>query len=95
MQMLGRHGRIVVIGNRGNVEINARDIMAMDGAILGMSLPYASDDEKASIYSALGAALEIGVANPVVAREYPLKDAPQAHKDVIGGSTHGKLVLLP
>jgi NADPH2:quinone reductase len=95
MQMLGRHGRIVVIGNRGNVEINARDIMAKDGAILGMSLPYASDAEKASIYSALGAALEIGVARPVVAREYPLKDAPQAHRDIISGSTHGKLVLLP
>lgn len=95
MQMLGRYGRIVVIGNRGNVEINARDIMAKDGAILGMSLPYASDADRASIYSALGAALEIGVANPVVAREYALKDAPQAHKDVIGGSTHGKLVLLP
>lgn len=95
MQMLGRHGRIVVVGNRGNVEINARDIMAKDGAILGMSLPYASDAEKASIYSALGAALEIGVANPVVAREYSLKDAAQAHKDIIERSSHGKLVLLP
>jgi NADPH2:quinone reductase len=95
MQMLGRHGRIVVVGNRGNVEINARDIMAKDGAILGISLPYASDAEKASIYSALNSALEIGVANPVVAREYPLKTAPQAHKDLIEGSSHGKLVLLP
>lgn len=95
MKMLGRHGRIVVIGNRGNVEVNARDIMAKDGAILGMSLPYASDAEKASIYSALEAALEIGVAKPVVSREYPLKDAPQAHKHVMERSSHGKLVLIP
>ena len=95
MQMLGRHGRIVTVGNRGSIEINARDIMGKDGAILGMSLPYASDAEKASIYSALGAALEIGVAKPVVAREYSFKDAPQAHKDGIEKSTHGKLVLLP
>lgn len=95
MKMLGRHGRIVVIGNRGNVEINARDIMAKDGAILGMSLPYASEVERAAIYSALEAALEIGVAKPVISREYPLKDATQAHKDVIEKSTHGKLVLLP
>jgi len=95
MQLLGRHGRIVVVGNRGTIEINARDIMAKDGAILGMSLPYASDAEKAAIYSAIGAALEIGVAHPVVAHEYPLKDATQAHKDVMEKSTHGKLVLLP
>ena len=95
MQMLGRRGRIVVIGNRGSIEINPRDIMAKDGAILGMSLPYASDEEKAAMYSAIGEALRIGVANPVVAKEYPLKDAPQAHEDVIGKSTHGKLVILP
>ena len=95
MQMLGRHGRIVVIGNRGTIEINPRDIMAKDGVILGMSLPYASDEEKAAMYSAIGEALRIGVANPVVAKEYPLKDAPKAHEDVIGKSTHGKLVLLP
>ncbi len=95
MKMLGRLGRIVVIGNRGNVEINARDIMGKDGAILGMSLPYASEAERASIYSALDAALEIGVANPVVAREYPLKDAAQAQKDIMEKSTHGKLVLSP
>jgi NADPH2:quinone reductase len=95
MQMLGRHGRIVVIGNRGTVEVNARDIMAKDGAILGMSIPYASDAEKAAIYSALEAALQIGVAKPVISHEYSLKDAPKAHQDVIGKSTHGKLVLLP
>jgi len=95
MKMLGRHGRIVVIGNRGNIEINARDIMGKDGAILGMSLPYASDAERASIYSALNAALEIGVAKPVVSREYALKDVAQAHKDIMESSSHGKLVLLP
>lgn len=95
MQMLGKRGRIVVIGNRGTIEINPRDIMAKDGVILGMSLPSASAAEQASIYSALDAALGIGVANPVVSREYPLQNAPQAHKDVIEKSTHGKLVLLP
>jgi len=95
MQMLGRHGRIIVIGNRGTIEVNPRDIMAKDGAILGMSLPTANDGEKAAIYSALGAALEIGVAKPIVSKEYPLADAAKAHVDVIESSTHGKLVLIP
>ncbi|HEY3929806.1 MAG TPA: NADPH:quinone reductase [Candidatus Koribacter sp.] len=95
MQMIGSHGRIIVIGNRGNIEINPRDIMAKNAAILGMSLPYSTEAEKASIYAALDSALEIGVANPVVSKEYSLKDVAQAHKDVIEKSTHGKLVLLP
>lgn len=95
MQMIGSHGRIIVIGNRGNIEINPRDIMAKNAAILGMSLPFSTEAEKTSIYSALDSALEIGVANPVISKEYPLKDAGQAHKDVIEKSTHGKLVLLP
>jgi NADPH:quinone reductase len=95
MQMLGRYGRIVVIGNRGNIEVNPRDIMAKDGAILGMSLPTASDSERESIYSAIGSALEIGIAKPIVAREYPLQDVAKAHADVMEKSTHGKLVLIP
>ncbi|ABF40369.1 Alcohol dehydrogenase, zinc-binding protein [Candidatus Koribacter versatilis Ellin345] len=95
MQMLGRHGRIVVIGNRGSIEVNPRDIMAKDGAILGMSLPTASDVEKSAIYSAIGSALEIGVAKPVVSKEYPLADAAKAQVDVIESSSHGKLVLVP
>lgn len=95
MQMLGTYGRIVVIGNRGEIQINPRDIMAKNGAILGMSLPFATPAEHAAIYSAIGSALEIGVARPVVSHEYPLKDAPQAHTDVMGKSTHGKLVLVP
>ena len=35
-------GRIVVIGNRGNTEINARLAMNKDAAILGMALFHAS-----------------------------------------------------
>ena len=95
MQMLGRYGRIVVIGNRGTIEVNPRDIMAKDGAILGMSLPTATDAERDAIYSAIGSALEIGVAKPIVAREYPLQDVSKAHTDVMEKSTHGKLVLVP
>ena len=36
-------GRVVVIGNRGTIEINPRDAMAREGSILGLTLFAATD----------------------------------------------------
>src|SRR6185436_6180307 len=36
--LLAKHGRVVVVGNRGRVEIDARQAMGRDAAILGMTL---------------------------------------------------------
>ena len=38
LSLLTRFGRVVVIGNRGRVEIDARQAMGRDAAILGMTL---------------------------------------------------------
>ena len=43
------HGRVVVVGNRGRVEIDARQAMGRDAAILGMTLFNVSDPDLASI----------------------------------------------
>jgi len=53
--VLALRGRIVVIGNRGTVEINARQAMVRDAAILGMVLWNTPEDEMAGIQAALGA----------------------------------------
>ncbi len=45
-------GRIVVIGNRGNTEINARIAMNKDAAILGMALNHATPAQLAGIHAA-------------------------------------------
>src|SRR4029077_15397186 len=36
LQVLAKRGRIAVIGNRGSIEINPRDLMKAHGAILGV-----------------------------------------------------------
>src|SRR5262249_50228227 len=41
--VIARNGRIVVIGNRGAIEINPRAAMQRDAVILGMMLPNASE----------------------------------------------------
>lgn len=88
-------GRVVVVGSRGPVEINARDTMGRDAAILGMLLFNTPADELAGIHRALFAGLENGSLRPVVGRELPLADAPEAHAAVLRPGAQGKIVLIP
>lgn len=92
---LAQGGRVVVIGNRGAIEINPRDAMGRDAAILGMSLFNASPRELGSIHAALFAGLESGTLRPVVGQEMPLAEAPRAHATVIEPGAYGKIVLIP
>ena len=88
-------GRIVVIGNRGRVEIDARQAMGKDATILGMTLFNISDADMASINSYMTAVLANGTLKPVVGREFPLADAGKAQDAVMAAGALGKIVLLP
>lgn len=93
--ILAPGGRVVVIGNRGTIEINPRDAMTRDGSILGMSLWNATPDDLFSIHSALIAGLENKTLRPVIGQEIPLKDAARAHVAVLEPGAYGKIVLIP
>jgi NADPH:quinone reductase len=95
LKVLAKLGRVVVIGNRGNVEINPRDAMVRDAVIFGMTLFNASEQELASVHAALVAGLENGTLRPIVGREMPLEDAPRAHHTVLEPGAFGKIVLIP
>lgn len=88
-------GRIVVIGSRGRVEINPRQLMTRDATVLGMSLFNATERELAAVHAALGAGLADGTLRPVVGREMPLMDAARAHEQVLAPGAYGKIVLIP
>lgn len=95
LALLAKGGRVVVIGSRGSVEINPRDTMSRDAAILGMALINASDAEFAAIHAGLSAGFENGTLSPVVREELPLGDAPRAHERVLEAGAYGKIVLVP
>jgi NADPH2:quinone reductase len=95
LDVIAMHARIVVIGNRGRVEIDARKSMGKDAAILGMTLFNATREEFHEIHSGLVAGLESGTLNPVVGRELPLADAAKAHVAVMEPGAFGKIVLVP
>ncbi len=95
LTLLALRGRVVVIGNRGSIEINPRATMQRDLGILGLTLMNATKEELVSIHAALVAGLESGTLNPVVGREMPLADAPRAHRAVMEPGAYGKIVLIP
>jgi len=95
LNLLAPRGRVVVIGSRGTVEINPRDTMRRDAAILGFTLLNASREELARIHAAVVAGLESGTLRPVVGREMPLAEAPRAHQAVMEPGAYGKIVLVP
>ena len=95
LTLLALRGRVVVIGNRGSIEINPRATMQRDLSILGLTLMNATKEELVGIHAALLAGLESGTLNPVVGREMPLADAPRAHRAVMEPGAYGKIILIP
>jgi NADPH2:quinone reductase len=95
LEILGMRGRVVVIGNRGRVEIDPRKAMGKDGAVLGMTLFNADAAEFREIHAGLVAGLENGTLRPVIGKEFALRDAPKAHQAVMEPGAFGKIVLVP
>lgn len=93
--VLAHAGRVVVIGSRGTVEINPRDLMARGAAIFGMILWKTPAADAASIHAGLYGGLASGALHPVIAGELPLADAPRAHELVMQAGARGKYVLIP
>jgi NADPH2:quinone reductase len=95
MDIAAKYGRIVVIGNRGPVEINPREAMMKDLDIIGIALPNTSPDEMTTIHAALGKGLADGRLNPVIGKELPLAEAVESHHAVLRPGAYGKIVLIP
>jgi NADPH2:quinone reductase len=95
LKMLAQYGRVIVIGNRGEITINPRDLMARRSSVRGFTLWATTESEVAEIHAALYAGMENGTLRPVVGKKIPLADAPRAHKEVLAPGAAGKIVLIP
>jgi len=93
LEVLALHGRVMVVGNRGRVEIDPRKMMGKDGTVLGMTMFNATAEEQSTIHAALGAGLANGTLSPVIGREFPLAKAADAHGAVMEAGAFGKIVL--
>jgi NADPH:quinone reductase len=96
LNIIAKHGRIVIIGNRGSIEINPRGTMARECDIRGVMLFGASPEEFQAMHAAIFAGLEAGTLRPVIAKKFSLADAAKAHETVMQhGGAHGKIILVP
>ena len=94
LKMLALHGRVVVIGSRGDVTITPRDLMTRRSSVLAFSLWAAQPAEVTEIHAGLIAGLENGTLRPVVGKQLPLAEAARAHKEILEPGAAGKIVLV-
>jgi NADPH2:quinone reductase len=95
LKLLAQYGRVIVIGNRGEITINPRELMLRRAMVRGFTLWATTEAESAEIHAAIAAGLENGTLRPIVGKEFPLKDAPKAHQEVLAPGAFGKIVLIP
>ena len=95
LKLLALFGRVIIIGNRGEITINPRDFMARRTSARGFTLWAATEAELNDCFAGIGAGLTNGTLRPIVGKELPLKDAAQAHIDVLAPGAHGKIALIP
>ncbi len=95
LKILALNGRVIVIGNRGEITINPRDLMGRRSSARGFTLWAATEVEVAEMHAAIAAGLENSTLRPIVGKEMPLKDAARAHQEILAGGSFGKIVLIP
>ncbi|HTT32034.1 MAG TPA: NADPH:quinone reductase [Methylomirabilota bacterium] len=95
LKLLAINGRVIIIGNRGEITINPRDLMLRRASARGFTLWAITPAEEADIHAGLIAGLENGTLRPVVGKEMPLGDAARAHKEILEPGAAGKIVLIP
>ncbi|HEY2548789.1 MAG TPA: NADPH:quinone reductase [Candidatus Acidoferrum sp.] len=94
LKLLATNGRVIIIGNRGEITINPRDLMSRRASARGFTLWAITPAEEADIHAGLIAGMENETLRPVVGKEMPLAEAARAHKEILEPGAAGKIVLV-
>jgi len=94
-KLLANNGRVIVIGSRGEVTINPRELMGRRASIRAFTLWGITAEEEADIHAGLFAGLQSGTLRPIVGKELSLAEAARAHKEILEPGSAGKIVLVP
>jgi NADPH:quinone reductase len=95
LKMLAQHGRVVIIGSRGDVNITPRDIMSRRATVLGFTVWAVQPGEVIEIRAGLFAGLENGTLRPVVGKQFPLAEGARAHREILEPGASGQIILVP
>ncbi len=95
MNLAAKYGRIIIIGNRGEITINPRMAMMKELDIRGLALWNARPEQVKPMMNDILAGVADGSVRPVIGREMPLAEAAAAHVAVLEPGAYGKIVLIP
>lgn len=97
LPLMAYGGRVCVVGSRGPVQINPRDLMSKELEVHGVALAWATSSELRRAAAFLDAGLRGGRIKAVVGLELPLSEAPSSHVEVIERRhiSIGNIVLNP
>ena len=95
LDLVAKYGRIIIIGNRGEITINPRMTMMKELDVRGLALFNGTRAQMDAIMTDLMSGLADGSLRPVVGREMPLADAAKAHEAVLEPGAFGKIALVP
>ncbi len=93
LSLLARGGRVIVVGNRGSIEINPRDLMLRDADVRGVMVSNTPAPELAECHAAIARSLVSGRLRPVIGQTFGLAEAAEAHRAVLAAAHRGKIVL--
>ena len=94
LKLLAQHGRVIVIGSRGDVTISPRDLMSRRATVRAFTLWGVTEAEEKEIHAGIFAGLANSTLRPVVGKEIPLAEAARAHKEILEPGAAGKIVLV-
>lgn len=95
LDLLAPGATVVIIGNRGRIEIDPRKMMGKETNIAGVTLWGGGETALRRAFAGIHALLERKALTPVVGSEIPLREASRAHQEVMENGSAGKIVLVP
>ena len=94
LSLVNNHGRIVIIGSRGQIPITPRKLMIKNASIIGMLPGKDSSHEFAQAHLYINKGLQEGFLRPIIGKEISLQEASLAHHLVRESHAYGKIVLI-
>lgn len=95
MSIAAPRGRIVVVGNRGKIEVTPRLLMKSNLDVFGMSLHNATDAELREAWTQITRGVDSGKLTPIIGETMPLAQAAAAHERIMAPGAAGKIILIP
>jgi len=89
-----KKGRVVVIGNRGTIDVNPRLLMAKETYVVGVTLFSSDEDEFNMMNSHIQALIRNNCIKPVIGKVFTLEETAKAQSEVINNTgTYGRITI--